>query len=727
MLNKISLKAKMILVGIVLTALPLIAVGVMVAKQNRQMRDAAQEESEILAYSDLDHVARGVYAMCKSAQEVLDQTMLSNLNVARDIFNREGGVGFAAETTAWEAKNQFSGQKTNVTLPTMTVGGARLAPNFDLAARSPVVDDLKDMVGGTATIFQRMNESGDMLRVCTNVETLEGKRAVGTYIPAANPDGTPNQVVQTLLKGETYKGRAFVVNDWYVTAYEPIKDSSGDVVGALYVGVKQESVGSLRESIMNAKVGKTGYVYILGAKEGQKGHYVVSYQGKRDGEDIYDAQDASGAYFIREIVDKALALGSDQIAEQKYPWINEGDPEPRMKVVRIMYFEPWDWVIGVGSYEEEFYQARNRLTEISRRGNLVLIGISVLAFLGAAGIWYLISRSIANPIGKVIESLSCASVQLTDASAQISSGSQNLAQGSSEQAAAVEETTSALEEMSSMVKQNAANAQQANTLSDEAVKMIENGRGSMEKLLGAIGQIKSSADQTAKIVKTIDEIAFQTNLLALNAAVEAARAGDAGKGFAVVAEEVRNLAQRSAEAARNTAALIEGSIGNTDNGVSMAGEAAQALDKIAGHSIKVSELVSEIAAAGNEQAQGIDQMTTAMNEVDSATQQNAANAEESASAGEELAAQTQELDAMIVELTRIIQGRINAESEKKAVAFSEKSKSCGTQAHAGSGYGWAETSSRRPDSRNRGKRNSTDPSAMIPLSPEEENAAFSDF
>lgn len=298
--------------------------------------------------------------------------------------------------------------------------------------------------------------------------------------------------------------------------------------------------------------------------------------------------------------------------------------------------------------EEMLHSASNTKTGV--------VVFSIIAIVAGIVMAILIVKSITSVLKSIIRGLSAGSEQVTSASEQVSESGQSLAEGASEQASSLEEISSSLEEMSSMTKQNAENANQADGLAHEAQSGAEKGADAMLRMSDAIDKIKGSSDETAKIIKTIDEIAFQTNLLALNAAVEAARAGEAGKGFAVVAEEVRNLAQRSAEAAKDTSALIEGSQVNADNGVAVSKEVAEILNQIVEVSGKVTTLVGEVTSASNEQAEGINQINTGVSQLDQATQSNAANAEESASAGEELSAQAVELSDMVQQLVVLVDG-----------------------------------------------------------------------
>ena len=266
-------------------------------------------------------------------------------------------------------------------------------------------------------------------------------------------------------------------------------------------------------------------------------------------------------------------------------------------------------------------------------------------------------RGITRVLRSTTDSLSIGAEQIAAAAGQVSGSSQSLAGGASEQAASLEETSSSLEEMSSMTKRNAQSANQAKEIAQHARQSADRSASSVAKLNSAMGELKSSSSEVAKIVKTIDEIAFQTNILALNAAVEAARAGEAGAGFAVVAEEVRSLAQRSAQAAKETANKIEAALVKSEEGARISEEVTTSLGGIIDHVRKLDGLISEIAQASSEQAQGIEQVNNAVSQMDKVTQSNAAAAEESASAAEEMNAQTAELNCLVGELLVLIDGR----------------------------------------------------------------------
>ena len=300
-----------------------------------------------------------------------------------------------------------------------------------------------------------------------------------------------------------------------------------------------------------------------------------------------------------------------------------------------------------------------------------LLVLTTIAVLVAAIVLSILNiRAIVKILSAVADSLQAGALQTTAAAGQVSSASQSLAEGSTEQAASLEETSASLEEISSMTKRNAENAQRAKDLAGSARQAADTGVSDMNAMKTAMSDIKSSSDDIAKIIKTIDEIAFQTNILALNAAVEAARAGEAGAGFAVVADEVRNLAQRAAQAAKETAGKIEGAITKTAQGVQISQKVATSLEEIATRSRQVDELVVEIATASTEQNQGIGQVTQAVSQMDQVTQKNAANAEESASAAEELNAQAHAMQENVGQLLALA-GRAETKQAQPASSFSK--------------------------------------------------------
>ena len=411
----------------------------------------------------------------------------------------------------------------------------------------------------------------------------------------------------------------------------PIYSQHGEFVGTVIMVLKMDNIS---DKITSVKVGETGYPFMM-----DKNGLTIAHPNEKHILNL----NLSTLKGMEDITGSMMA-GQTGVGTYTFEGID--------KIAGYAPVKLTGWSIGVTQPAEEFLAAATSIRNIISLAAIMFLVLTV-------SVVFFFARSISRPIHTVIEGLNEGADQVASASGQISSAGQSMAEGASEQAASIEETSSSLEEMSSMTKQNADNASQADMLMKEANKVVAVANESMTQLIGSMGDISKASEETSKIIKTIDEIAFQTNLLALNAAVEAARAGEAGAGFAVVADEVRNLAMRAAEAAKNTAGLIEDTVEKVNHGSEIVTRTNDAFSQVAESSSKVGELVGEIAAASNEQADGISQVNTAVAEMDKVVQQNAANAEESASASEEMNAQAEQMKSYVDNLVRLVAGHGN--------------------------------------------------------------------
>lgn len=654
---RISLTIRLVILGAVFTILPALIIFLTVYFQNNKVLDSVLEETNKLALSDLKHIAEGVYSLCESQQEVLESFVGNSLDVAHRLVDVHGGITVNTDSLlTWEGVNQFTKEKQTLTLPVIKIGEKTIEPNKDPKVPSPIVDEVKKLQNVTCTIFQRMNDAGDMLRICTNVLTKEGERAIGTFIPVKEPDGTPNAVLNSVLKGERYKGRAFVVDRWYVTAYDPIYDSKKNIIGMLYTGIPQESATALRKAIMDIVIGKTGYVFVLNGKGANKGYCVISYKGTRDGQNDWEMKNADGEYFIQNIINKALALKGKETAVHYYTWKKADDKVSRMKIAMIMYYEPWDWVIGVSAYVDELQEVDSKIRNTFWKQMVMIVVFTGIILFVALVFWFLLARRLTSQIMDLSNLLNESANQVDTASEHLAGSSQDMASQVSSQASSLEETSASLEEISSHVQESAANSEEAKNKILEIQNATEQSSIAVTELHQAMSAIKKSSDETAKIIKTIEEVAFQTNLLALNAAVEAARAGEAGRGFAVVAEEVRNLAQRSALAAKETAELLKQSQMNVSKGAEVTEKVFSAIQTITESVQKTVTLITEISTASIEQAQGIEQINLALSSINEVSQNISATSEETASTAEELSAQAIQLKNAVNALYTIIRG-----------------------------------------------------------------------
>jgi methyl-accepting chemotaxis protein len=593
----------------------------------------------------------------------------NDMHVVLDLERRGGGLHTLDDTVEWKAVNQITKAATTVSLPKMALGDTWLGRNSDPNTPTPLVDEIMKLTGTTCTVFQTMNDRGDLLRVATNILKTDGQRAVGTYIPASSI------VARTIRSGETYRGTAFVVNAWYLTQYRPIKDGSGKVVGCLYVGILQESVEQLRRAFKNVKLGRSGFLTVFGGSGSAEGVIKMHRDDKVEGTNLLSETDASGRTVYKDLSAKAKEAGGRVVTIETDLKAPDGS---RTAILSAVYFKPWDWVVLGTGYLDEFMGGQQATESALASTNWWTMGIGAVMLLLGVLVFVLFARKMSGTIGatvtvmsdinqgdldvprlaartgrmrdemddlgaavnamgdklrEVVSEVQAAAESVTLGSGELTDTSQALAEGASNQASAVEEVSASMEEMTANIEQNTGNARETEKIARQAASDAEEGGKSVTQTVEAMRQI---ADKIA----IIEEIARQTNLLALNAAIEAARAGEHGKGFAVVAAEVRKLAERSGVAAAEISELSASS-------VAIAEQAGAMLDKMVPDITRTAELIQEISASSDEQNAGATQIKDAVLELDRVVQQNAAESEHVAAASETLSGHAMQLQQII--------------------------------------------------------------------------------
>jgi methyl-accepting chemotaxis protein-2 (aspartate sensor receptor) len=548
-------------------------------------------------------------------------------------------------------------------VPVLQNGGKTL--NLDYA----IPDHFTTETKATATLF--VSSGDDFIRVSTSVKKENGERAIGTALDHGHAG------YALLRAGQSYVGLATLFGKQYITKYDPIVDTAGKVIGVLYVGVDiSKELQALKEKIKAIKVGETGYFFVLNAAPGAA-YGTLLVHPELEGKNILDSKDSNGHEFVKEMLEKKTGL-------IRYPWANTQGATPREKLAAYTYFKDWNWVIAGGTYAEELsapaVHLRNRYIVFG------LVSLVAFAILLLFVVRTLVSRPLAraedaaeriaagdltvnlaidsdDEIGRmqaamngisrnlssVVGQVRMGADQIATASSEIASGNLDLSGRTEEQASSLEETASAMEELTSTVEHNTENARQANQMAVKASAIAERGGVVVGQVVETMASINQSSRKIVDIIGVIDGIAFQTNILALNAAVEAARAGEQGRGFAVVATEVRGLAQRSAAAAREIKALIDDSVGKVEAGGRLVQQAGTTMDEVVASVGQVTDIMSGITSASEEQRVGIGQVNEAIAQMDQVTQQNAALVEQAAAA----AAAMQEQAASLAQVVRI--------------------------------------------------------------------------
>jgi methyl-accepting chemotaxis protein WspA len=402
---KISLRGRIVGLAIFAAVLPVLVTVLFIPMQRDVIsKNIALEMDDAARYESLQ-AAGMVYDMCHVTQLGIEKRLADHIKGAKEESKRLGGFSCSNEPVAWTAHHQATGEKVEIILPRLYLGQTYMEPNADFAVESPFVDTITKFTHANCTIFQRMNDAGDMLRVCTSVPDKDNKRAIGTFISRRLSDGTENPVISKVLAGETYYGRALVMNKWQEAAYTPIIDANDQnkIIGMLYVGFNLDEINrELRGAIMEIVLGKTGYVCVIGGKGDLKGKYIISKKGERDGDDLWNERDADGNLFIQNHITKALAAPKGKAFFERYLWQNKDETKARVKCAGIVYFEPWDWVIYATMYEDDNYSIVAKFIDGTVRimssgaigGAVVMIFAIILAFwLGSA---------IARPIGNAV-------------------------------------------------------------------------------------------------------------------------------------------------------------------------------------------------------------------------------------------------------------------------------------------------------------------------------------
>ncbi|MGC4121124.1 MAG: methyl-accepting chemotaxis protein [Myxococcales bacterium] len=669
--------AALSLFSVVLTTLGILGI---LKLQQQSLMQRIREIVVQRADSETARVAHDTRLLCETMHAALQGQIGSNLQTAKYLLEQAGGARLSSkETATWTAVDQITKVGQQVTLPKMTVGEQWLGQNSDPKVATPVLDRAQSLASGTITLFQRMNERGDMLRVATTVLDDKGRRAIGTFIAARGETGEANPVVASVLAGQRYLGRAFVVNAWYITGYEPLYDARHEVIGMLYVGVEQDSLlKPVERALTSEVVGKTGYVWAMGGTGGQKGVFAFGERSMTQG---LQTRDAAGKLLFEELIAKAKAVagaqGESAISHHRFSWSDAANVAAEERVAAVTYFAPWDWVIGVtvpqADYSMTADSVRSAVADIERWSMLVALGAFVVLGLTV----FFATQRMTRPLKDLVKAAEAVSTgdlrqtievrsddeigQLAKAFSTMVTSMREIATGlhdsvsrmnqvveslntsqaeqnqaMSRQAAALQETQVTAQEIKQTSLMAAQKAEAVLQVTSRADEFSRSGESAVEQSLAGLMEIRSQAEsiaskiqdlggrtrQIGKITNSVKDLADQSNMLALNAAIEAVRSGEHGKGFAVVAREVRSLADQSISSTEKVREILDDITASIDVAVAISKQGVQRMEgglsqvKTSGDNLReLSEIVRENAAAVRQIAAAVSQQNAGVSQI----------------------------------------------------------------------------------------------------------------
>ena len=397
----LRLKHKIVFMVMVVSLLPVLSQLFLAYYVRNEVDQTVLEQMRDQSKQNLRTMALNVRDMCNIANDLIRKQLSEDIKVLDRVLADSGGVrNSSEEQVEWKAKNQATGKEETLRLPKMYVGNEWLGQNFSFSTPVPAVDEVKELTGNDCTILQRMNEQGDMLRIASNVKTDTGSRATGSYMPAIGADGNPNPMIASVLSGKQYIGRIQVLESTYIASYDPIKDAAGKIIGCKFLGIKLDAMESIKKIIGDIKIGKSGYVGALVGTGPNKGTYVISEGNKSNGLNILDRTDVDGGFVIKKMIDDAVAKNGE-VGYTSYFWKNQSESAARKKTSCFIYFEPWDWVLFPGLYEDDFQSGQKQVTDCLdkqlRTSEIVSVVLILLALLFAL----FIGGKISSPLTRI--------------------------------------------------------------------------------------------------------------------------------------------------------------------------------------------------------------------------------------------------------------------------------------------------------------------------------------
>ncbi|HWG22279.1 MAG TPA: Cache 3/Cache 2 fusion domain-containing protein [Terracidiphilus sp.] len=654
----LSLRQQISALGTLSALLATVTVAILVLVNERSTSKSVSDEVIGIMQERLAKTAEKTLSICKLSQDFVQRSVDTSLNYGHDALKQVGGVQVTGKTITWNGLNQFTQVRTPMTVPLWSLEGTPLNGDRSFNHHMPLIDDISKQTGETVTVFQRVNAAGDMLRVATSVVAADGQRASGTYIPAIMPDGSQNAVVKTILAGQTLRGRSYVVNAWYITAYEPLRNARNEIIGMFYVGMKQEGLTALRDAISGqSQSSDHSSVAVYYGPDSQNFSNMVVIEPTGIGA-------ATESKWLPEVLAKAPKLAEGGSGE-----VTVTNPMTGAQaIVHYTYYKPWDWIIAaIGDSND--YAGATALVRAQFNQLLLqsLLG-GLLAVLFGAVVAYFISKRITNPMADLSIHLTSSATQITSSAVHQQSNVTTLMASSNQIASAAKQISATSQELLRAMVEIAEAAERTADLAHKGRLGLNGMETSMQALSTAsdsisskLATIRSKAARINSVVTAITKVADQTNLLSLNASIEAEKAGEAGAGFAVVAREIRRLADQSAISTLDIEQIVEEMQEAVASGVSEMREFADAVqggigaaETIQGQFGEIIERVESIAPRYETVQQGMQNQSVGAKQISEAMWQLTETARQTSDSVSDL----NEVSRQLHEAVRILKERI---------------------------------------------------------------------